>query len=114
MGLSGPIFSEALASHLCLPSPAIREFVGATVGKNKAVIDIFGDAVMNCHDLPRDSWRHCHDTCKLAIMNECLVSKLPVDCEVYGLFSDLIPSAATAEGEALQWGRARQGLVPDF
>ena len=37
-----------------------------------------------------------------------------VDCEVYGLFSDLLPAALQEEGGELQWGRARQGVVPDF
>ena len=47
-------------------------------------------------------------------MTECLQSKLPHDCEVYGMFSDLLPAAAEAEGGGLEWGRARQGLIPDF
>ena len=42
------------------------------------------------------------------------MSKLPVECEVYGLFADNIPFEATADGEDLQWGRARQGLIPDL
>ena len=42
------------------------------------------------------------------------MSKVPVDCEVYGLFSDLLPAALQEEGGELQWGRARQGKVPDF
>ena len=33
---------------------------------------------------------------------------------MYGLSSDLIPAQALAQGEALEWGRARQGLIPDF
>ena len=37
-----------------------------------------------------------------------------IDCEVYGLFSDLLPSQLHQEGGELQWGRARQGAVPDF
>ena len=37
-----------------------------------------------------------------------------VDCEVYGLFGDLLPAALLEEGGELQWGRARQGKVPDF
>ena len=78
------------------------------------MIDIYGDAVMNCNDLTGDTWRHRHDTIKTAIVTECLQSKLPHDCEVYGMFSDLLPAAAEAEGGGLEWGRARQGLIPDF
>ena len=47
-GISSKVFSEAMAAHLCLPSPAV--VAGGWVGKNTvrggAVIDQFGDAVM--------------------------------------------------------------------
>ena len=85
-----------------------------TVGRSNTVIDQFDDSVMNCHDLLGDSWQICHDTGKIAIITECMLSKLPVECDVYGLFADLIPAEATAEGQDLQWGRGRQGLVPDI
>ena len=116
-GLSSKVFTEAIAAHLCLPSPAV--VTGGWVGKNTvrggAVIDKFGDAVMNCRHLPGDTWRHRHDTGKLAIVYECLNAGLVHDCEVYGLFADLIPAqAVNNRGESLEWGRARQGLVPDF
>jgi hypothetical protein len=106
-----------MAAHLCLPSPAVLS--GGWVGKNTvrggAVIDRFGDAVMNCKHLPGDTWRQRHDTGKLAIVYECLNAGLVHDCEVYGLFADLIPAnAVTQRGDSLEWGRARQGLVPDF
>ena len=45
-------------------------------------------------------------------MKECINAGLVHDCEVYGLFSDLIPTQALRQ--ELEWGRARQGLVPDF
>jgi hypothetical protein len=69
---------------------------------------------MCCKNLPGDTWRARHDTGKLAIVNECVNAKLVHDCEVYGLFADIIPAHATAQGEVLEWGRARQGLIPDF
>ena len=78
------------------------------------MIDNFGDAIMNCKHLPGYTWRARHDTGKLAIVNECINAGLVHDCEVYGLFSDLIPAQALDQGEHLEWGRARQGLVPDF
>ena len=69
-GISSMAFTEAMASHLCLPSPSV--VLGGCVGKKTvrggAVIDQFGDAVMNCKYLPGDTWRH--DTGKLAIVNE--------------------------------------------
>ena len=51
---------------------------------------------------------------KQHIVTEATLSKVPVDCEVYGLFSDLLPATLEEEGGELQWGRARQGKVPDF
>jgi hypothetical protein len=111
-GLSAKVFTEAMAAHLCLPSPAV--VTGGWVVKNTVrggpVIDQFGDAVMCCKHLPGDTWRHRHDTDKLANVYECLNARL-----VYGLFADLIPAhAVTQRGDSLDWGRARQGLVPDF
>ena len=37
-----------------------------------------------------------------------------MDCEVYGQFADLLPASLIQEDGELQWGRARQGKVPDF
>ena len=69
---------------------------------------------MNSAELPGDSWRHRHDTIKTAISTACHDAKLPADCEVYGLFSDLLPASAEGTGGELEWGRSRQGLIPDF
>ena len=115
-GLSSPVFAEAMAAHLCLPSPAMLEsgWVGKVLGRRGQTIDHYGDTVMNCGELPGDSWRHRHDSGKMAITTECYEAKLPIDCEVYGLFSDLLPAAAETRGGDLEWGRARQGLIPDY
>lgn len=115
-GLSAPIFQEAMASRLFLHSPAVVESnkVGTPVTRGGPLIDPYGDAVMCCNQLPGDSWRHRHDTAKLAIAKECLDAGLPHDVEVYGLFAHLLPAVATQQGGELQWARARQGLVPDF
>ena len=45
--LSSPIFKEAISSHLCLPSPALREggWVGQPVRSRGGVVDKFGDNV---------------------------------------------------------------------
>ena len=115
-GLSSPVFSEAMAAHLCLPSPAVTagQWVGRTTVRGGAMIDKFGDAIMCCKHLPGDTWRARHNTGKLAIVSECIDAKVVHDCEVYGMFADLIPAHASAQGEDLEWGRARQGLIPDF
>ena len=115
-GLSAAVFAEVLSAHLCLPSPAVAgsSWVGKTIGRRGVEVDMFGDAVMNCGELPGDSWRHRHDTVKTSIATACYEAKVPTDCEVYGLFSDLIPAGEQAPGGDLEWGRARQGLIPDF
>ena len=114
-GLSSAVI-EAVAAHLCLPSPSVTAggWVGKSTVRGGAVIDKFGDAIMCCKYLPGDTWRARHDTGKMAIVSECIDAKLVHDCEVYGLFADLIPAQATAQGEDLEWGRARQELIPDF
>ena len=115
LGLSSPVFQECLSRHLCLPSPAIKE--GRWEGKPVArgvVIDKYGDAVVNCSQVIGDTWRRRHDLIKQRITSEALLAGVHVDCEVYGLFADLLPAALNAAGGELQYGRARQGLVPDF
>ena len=52
-GLSSQVFAESLAAHLCLASPAVlaSRQVGQNIGRRGAVIDPYGDAIMNCRDL---------------------------------------------------------------
>ena len=69
--------------------------------------------LMTTH-LTEDSWRHRHDSFKVTIVNICNEARVPIDCEVFGIFQDLIPAALTAEGGELQFGRNRAGLCPDF
>ena len=58
-GLMGRTFMEAMAAHICLPTPALSGSGWASrFGRSGRVVDVFGDAVMNCHDLPGDTW-HC-------------------------------------------------------
>ncbi len=64
--------------------------------------------------LPGDSWRTRHDMVKTNINSLCTLARLPADCEVFGLFSHLIPADALEREEALERGRKRQGLLPDF
>ena len=116
LSLSSPVFKEALSSHLLLPSPAIREggWHGREVPGGGVAIDLFGDTIMTSHHIPGDSWRKRHDTVKQHVMAEAALAGIAADCEVYGLFSNLLPAALTEEGGELQMARARQGKVPDF
>ena len=50
---------------------------------------------MNNQEIPGDSWRQKHVNVKLHAMNEVLLSGIHVDCEVFGLFSDLLPESQT-------------------
>ena len=52
--LAGPVFREAMASHLCLPSPGCQSKVGKPVGPAGALVDPFGNQVM-CAKLPFDT-----------------------------------------------------------
>ena len=51
-GLSSPVFAEALAAHLCLPSPTVQEsgWLGRSLGRRGVggVVDKYGDSIMNC------------------------------------------------------------------
>ena len=61
-----------------------------------------------------DTWRTRHDSVKLAIVERAHASKVDIQPEVYGLFSDLVPAAAVTDDGDLAGVRQRQGLVPDF
>ena len=69
LGFSTPVFQEALSSHLCMPSPAIRD--GAWLGKRMCrecgVIDRWGDAVMCCKHICGDTYRRRHDTVRVPV-----------------------------------------------
>ena len=105
-----------MSAHFCLPSPAVRDggWMGKRVGGRGEVIDQFGDAVMCCKEICGDSWRRRHDGVKERIVTEATPGSLSIDCEVYTLFSNLLPAQLQQEGGELEWGRARQGVVPDF
>ena len=107
-GMSSPAFAEALAMTLCMPSPACKDRIGSVVGKRK--VDIFGDNIMSAA-LPGDHWRTRHDKLKMTINSLCTWARLPTTCEVWGLFSHLIPNDVMSR---IEGGRKRQGLVPDF
>ena len=94
-GLSSPVFKEVMAQHLCLPSPACQPILGQPiVTRRGGVVGPFADELMTAH-LTEDSWRHRHDSFKVMLVNMCNEARVPIDCEVYGIFRDLIPAALT-------------------
>jgi hypothetical protein len=50
---------------------------------------------------------------KTVLKSFCLTSNIRAECEVYGLFRDLIPVEALEAEEDLWRDRGRQGLLPD-
>ena len=100
-----------MAWFFVVPSPACSSFVGQLVDGKP--LDQFGEILM-CARLPFDSWRTRHNKIEStieSIINDCGVI---ANSEPYGLFSALIPAAATNPNGDLQHSRERQGLVPDF
>ena len=67
-------------------------------------IDMFWDNVMSVSN----------DILKTVINSFCHTSGVRAECEVFGMFRDIIPVEALGEEEGLQRGRGRQGLLPDF
>ena len=67
-----------------------------------------------CANLPFDSWRLRHNTIQATLESIINESGVIANAEAYGLFSHLIPSAATSVGGDLQSTKDRQGLIPDF
>ena len=65
--MSGPVFQEAMATHLCLPSPCCQSHVGKPTGYRREVVDVFGDNVM-CATLPFDTWRTRHNDVQRGIV----------------------------------------------
>ena len=113
-GFSHEEFGETVARHLCLPSPCCQSRVGEPLGQRGALVDIFGDNLMSVTNIPGDSFRIRHDKSKSVLNRFFLSCNIRAECEVFGVFKDLIPSEALeVEGE-LQRGQGRQGLLPDF
>ena len=107
-GLTSSIFSESVCANLCLPSPACRDRIGERVGRS--TVDMYGDRVMAAQ-LPGDTWRIRHDMIKSELNRLMFWCNMPATCEVFGLFSHLIPQEGLSR---LERGRTRQGMVPDF
>ena len=113
-GLTSTVFKEVMAQALCLPSLACSSIVGQTVGYRGATVGVFGDELVCALGLSQDTWRTRHDELKVVLVNIANQARLPIECEVFGLFRDLIPAVLVEEGGELQYGRQRLGLCPDF
>ena len=78
--------------------------------KGRVTIDEFGDNVQSTN-IPGDHWRGRHDHVKLLLYRLCLWAGIPVEMEVFNLFSRYIPQEGLARVERQ---RQRQAMVNDF
>ena len=109
--LSNAEFTEAAAASLCLPSPACQDMLGETIpARGSRQVDTFGDNVQAAA-LKGDHWRQRHDQLKFTIYRLCQWAGMPVEMEVFNLFSGLIPQQGLAR---IDKDRQRQSMVPDF
>ena len=113
-GFTQAEFTETVARYLCLPSPCCQSKLGEPLGQHGLQLDTYGDNLMSVTNIPGDSFRTRHDTVKTLLNSFCVTSGIRAECEVYGLFKDLIPQQALEEEGCLERGRGRQGLLPDF
>ena len=107
--LSNAEFSEASASNLCLPSPSCIGRVGDVV-KGRVTVDKYGDNIQ-ATALPGDHWRIRHNAMLHLIHRLCIWAGLPVEIEVFNLFSRLIRQEGLSRSER---SRHLQGLIPDL
>ena len=108
-GLTGPEFSEAAATHLCLPSPACASRIGEKI-KGVKRIDLFGDNLRSAN-LTGDGFRKRHDLVKNFLFRKLRSSGVQTECEVFNLFAREIPQEGPSR---IEKGRTRQTMVPDF
>ena len=64
-------------------------------GRGRKEIDKYGDHIQSTC-LKGDHWRQRHDQIKLAIYRLCMWAGIPVEMEVFNLFSGLIPQQGLA------------------
>ena len=69
---------------------------------------------MCCKHIKGDTYRRRHDTIKQHVVSEAPLAGVPLDCKVFGQFSDLLPANLLQDRGELAAGRQRQGKVPDF
>ena len=113
-GFSQAEFSETVARFMCLPSPCCQPKLGESLDQHGLHLDAHGDNIMSVTNIPGDMFRTRHDTVKTVLNSFMVTSTIRAECEVYGLFKDLIPVQALEQEEHLERGRGRQGLLPDF
>ena len=64
---------------------------------------------MSVSNIPGDLFRKRHDIVKTVINSFCVTSGVRAECEVFGIFRDIIPVQALAEEDVLEGGGAGKG-----
>ena len=83
--------------HQGLPSLACQPILRQPIGHRGAVVGLFADE-LNCARLTDDSWWTHHDSYIVTLVNMCNKAIVPVDCEVFGFFQDLISVQLGGQG----------------
>ena len=102
-------FTEAVAAHLCVPSPACSSRLGEVV-RGRQVVDEFGDEVISAIMIG-DGNRTRHTQMEKLIIQKCRWAGVPIQSEVFHLFAQVIPQRGLSR---IERGRKRDGMVPDF
>ena len=107
-GLSSPVFAEAVATLLSMPSRVCVDRVGEKVGNSR--VDLYGEAIISAN-LAGGHWTVRHNTVEQELSSLCSYAGLPAESEPYGLFAHLLPQQAL---HRLQQERRSQVLRPDL
>ena len=106
--LSSPIFAEALATLLCLPSRVCADRLGERVGGSR--VDLHGERVI-LENLPGGHWTDRHNAMEREVAALCSYAGLPAEREPFGLFGHLLPQQALNN---IQQHKRSQVLQPDL
>ena len=113
-------FREIAACYFGMPSPIALQHVGQSIwskrGTVRGVCDKYGEKLVSLQ-LSGDGWNTAHDFFKFALCEIFRDLKVSYLCEVFGLFSSLIPQGprrGPLDADTVRAARERQGLVPDF
>ena len=90
-------FREIVATYFGMPSPVASALDGQVIwskrGTERGVCDKYGEKLVSLQ-LSGDGWNTAHDFFKFALCEVMRDLKVGFSCEVFGLFSSLIPDPA--------------------
>ena len=111
---------EIAAAYFGMPSPVAASMEGHTIwsknGSARGVCGKYGQQLVSLQ-LVGDGWNAAHGFFKHALCQILRDLKVEFDCEVFGLFSALIPQGprrASLDADTRRAAETRQGMVPNF